>query len=136
MEQLFRVGAAAMKTAVVTDGVEDTRRRVHATVLQHHPDVLAEAALIARRVETEHPHAAACSTPIALAHFDGAGLAGAVRPEHRSDLTSLRRETHVLNSDEVAVTHGEVANIDSSHGREGTAKGLQMGRCPPLAFHP
>ena len=121
LHQRCRVDALAVQRAVVAHRVEHARAWVHTAFLQHHPHAFAEQPLLGRRVEAQHSHSAGGCAPVSLAHFDRAGLARAVGPQHCSDLAGRGAERHIVHCPQLAVALGQTRHLDSCHGRESTS---------------
>ena len=115
------VGALAVQRAVVANGVEHASAGIHPALLQHHAHALAEFALSCAWVEAEDPHAAGGGTAVALAHFDRAGLAGAVGAEHRGDLARSGAERDVVHRFQLAVANRQTAHLHRCHAADATA---------------
>ena len=84
------------------------------------------------RIEPQHPDGARRGLAVALDGLDGAGLAGAVAPEHGHDFTGGRLQVHAVDRHEPAVAHDEPADVDRGLARhpmgDRTYRGILPGR--------
>ena len=135
LDECGRVDAPTMQCTEMRDDVAYACARVHTAALKHDSHAGREFTVLRGGVETEHPDSARLRASESLADFDGAGLAGPVRTEDHRDLSGGGDEGHVVDREDVSVSHGEVldghghvlqtrSRAQSSRGAKGHADSL------------
>ncbi len=129
LEQETRLLTVAVQRTEQPNHIERTRRRVHASVLEHHAHPTGEHSLRRGWIEAEHAHVATRSPTKPLAHLDGRGLTRTVGAEDRSDRAGTRRERDSVHGHEIPVLHPEVLHFQRQIGHGMDARGAQ---CRPV----
>jgi len=117
VQELVAVERIGEKAAPEPDRVQWPHGRVDPAGLEHHADPRGERSPLGDGVEPEHFHRTRRRTAVALARFDDARLAGAVRPEKREHRSGVGVEVHSCHRFDRSVAHDEAAHPDQGRTR-------------------
>src|SRR5262249_51781506 len=113
------IGSGVVESRIQFDHFNDANFVGKHGLLQHDADSALQFVGITSRIDAKHRNLAAVASTQSFENLDCRALAGAIRAEHRKDLAGLYLEIDALDRPHVAVTFGELFDMnDVCHSRK------------------